>query len=342
MLTFSPKSTSYYLVYPSWARLKDKWEDLPILLNNPVETDETGKPLKELHKGNTRIWMHVLQHLSNYDLQHHRIDFIDGPEGGGIINYEQPYNFDQPKKSLNWRGHLIFNIEDYIWEGTTLAPEHCGVSYITQRGNRLFEQFGIEKRTTQYHLDASFDHVESVGDKLYLAFIRNTDKKYTKRCLNHFIELAKSFQIEVAPIESCPTEIMQEKPYWFRSRWDHFTWFQLWTDIQEARRLFAFLIYCGLALKSNAPQLQLVGQIEGKPGGHFGYHTPPLSPEEEEEKMRIKREAMASLKNTLAQLPPEIVDKALRNMKMKAKDSIELDDKDFLKWVEDMDSLDKE
>lgn len=28
-------------------------------------------------------------------------------------------------------------------------------------------------------------------------------------------------------------------------------------------------------------------------------------------------------------------------MKMKAKDSIELDDEDFLKWVEDMDSLDK-
>lgn len=302
MLKFITSNT-YYLVYPSWGKFKHKWDELPDILSNVAPPDE-------------KFWGE--EYKTRYDWSQTRINYINGPEGGGIIEYDYPTN------GLRWKGDHIFDIENYSWNGTIGSPQGSGVCYLTQRTNKIFLRYGIEKRFTQYHLNAYFDHVQSVGDNLYLAFVSEPNKCCKQRPLKHFIELACYFHINVTPLDDCPKEIASEKSYWFRNpRYDYFTWFQLKTDIQEVRRLFAFLMYCGLALKSNAPNFQLVAQIEGNPSSTSGYHD---TPEVEMANRKKAMEAIDAYEAELKKLPPEILKKALRNMKRKAKGLVCFDD----------------
>src|SRR4051812_45828705 len=62
---------AFYLVFPPWAKLPFKWEDLPQIFRNPYKAGFLDQPQR---------WKRL-----GYTLGRGSFEFIDGPCGNGII-----------------------------------------------------------------------------------------------------------------------------------------------------------------------------------------------------------------------------------------------------------------
>jgi hypothetical protein len=304
MLKFT--DTLSYVVYPSWADFDHKWEDLPEKIAYPEKYAD-----KQWYHENNKIYF-------NHNPSHQ--EFIAGSDGGGIIIHDLisvQVQCPEDAYGKQWLGRTIFNIEEYEFNpvfGSPATIEHsCNVSYITRRKVPLLQKLGIHRPLKpQYHIWGSFDHVESVGSKIYLAAVNDKNKKISNKVLELLPQMVQQFGLFLMPIVTTPNEIATEKAHWFLDNNYTFYWFELKTDCIDVQRIFAFLVYGGLHLKKLRGAfggIQLVGQIEHQPKGKLPYHLTQEDKEmydlkKDEQRKRLQEMREQTIKS-LSELSPK-------------------------------------
>jgi hypothetical protein len=273
MLIYTPKIK--YHIYPSWADFTYKWADLPLIFDR-IYTD----PEKYINQYIHPQWYNEHNKIY-YTLINEGLEFINGPVGGGIIIHkytsrDEALNAGGYAHKKMWIGQALFNIEQYNMEsisGAEIIGYPLNISYWHRNNIPLLVNLGIEKRSNkQYRIDGSYDHVESVGNNIYVALVCYRHKRQKTDMIQDFIELVTHFNLNLTYIEKTPETILKEKPFWFTKEKDVFHWFQLHTDIIQVQRITSFLIYCTLHLRVKNSSLwgfQLAAQIEGKPQGNL-------------------------------------------------------------------------
>jgi hypothetical protein len=304
-------NTLSYVVYPSWADFDHKWENLPEMLSNPEQYID-------------KQWYNERNKISYNHNQRHQ-EFISGLEGGGIVIHDT-IDYSKPSENVygwRWLGEALFNVEEYEMSAIDGSPVDCGVCSIKRHRNALLQKLGVHRSISpQYHILGSYDHVESVESKIYLAIVNDKNKKISSKILELLPQLVHQFGLFLIPIVSTtPNEIATEKAHWFLDNSRTFYWFELKTDCIDVQRIFAFLIYCGLHLKklcSALSGIQLVGQIENPPKGRLPYHY-HLTQEEKEianqKRMERIREFQEEMEKRLSELSPDDKKRVERYMK---------------------------
>src|ERR1700722_9938034 len=104
-----------FIVYPSWANFPYAWDRLPELLSDPKNSGFLQTPV---HR--------------DYPNPPPRIDYLNGPAGGGVIvvhqsRHRQPTDIDNPALALpvnQWLGTLVLVSEANLCEpnGRALVP----------------------------------------------------------------------------------------------------------------------------------------------------------------------------------------------------------------------------
>jgi hypothetical protein len=263
MLVYRPATK--YTIYPSWSDFEHKWETLPYIFNVP-------------QKYISEQWFNEYN-KDNFDLSIDGMRFMFGHVGGGIITHKyipNPINPHDCTPGKRWLGEAIFNFEQYHinqLSGSDTRKHPLNVVYITrrERPSHLPIKSSIESQVgKQFYIDGSFDHVESVGDNIYVALVCHQHEQQETEMIQDFIDLTIPFDLNPINIKATPRTILKEKHGWFINKKNVFYWFRLKTDIIQVQRIFAFLIYGTLHLRMKYHSIwavQLAAQIKSKPKG---------------------------------------------------------------------------
>jgi hypothetical protein len=236
MLIFDTKS---YCIYPSWVQLWFRWKDIKTIFDDPIgsgfmSSSDFSEPFNILAQ-------------RDYEL-------INGPEGGGIIVL--PHISDEYGKTMiKWKEAV-----DIIYKETEIATDtdrifgicpSANIAVLVPRQVPLLVRLGIEKKQKIYRCSGTFEHVDFVGENIYVAIITNTGlkNKLADQLRFYFISLAQHFDISLKYMESTPESIALNRPHWFRFEKKQFHWFFLNTTCKEVQRIFAMLYYCALCMK---------------------------------------------------------------------------------------------
>jgi hypothetical protein len=238
-----------FIVYPSWAKLPYAWDRLPGLLWNPKKS---GFLTPASYGG--------------YPVASPRLDYLDGPAGGGVIVVNKP-----PEE--RWLGRFVLGSHANLRVpgGRALAPgDPFGglVKYVEPFDNPPEVQFGLRRRPKLYLCGATPEHAKSAGTSVF--WLASLEKR--QRAAANLAELptwAQAFGLTVTELSNLPAQLQAETADWFRqpSEFDN-VWFQVAGGDQSAGFHFAVLLWVALHARSVVKRLwamHLVAQIEGHP-----------------------------------------------------------------------------
>jgi hypothetical protein len=250
------ESNKYY-VYPSWAQLSYKWEDLGRHLADPLNSPYIrDDPNRRRFDWKERGWPVPVQPF----------DMIDGPEGGGIIKAHI-------KREERWLPEVVLGTEANI-----CCPPGMQYFLLSQAFNPCvfylepFDspgwQFLSGKKTKLYLCSASLEHVEGDPKKIYWVVGYKKAKREIKT-LGEIGTWAHHFKLEIRRLPHVPEDLRQEVAPWFISPVYEYVWFDVSGGGEGIGFHFAVVVYVAFHLRKVAgPRIDcmhLVSDIEGKP-----------------------------------------------------------------------------
>jgi hypothetical protein len=238
-----------FIVYPSWAKLPYTWDRLPGLLWNPKKSGFLTPA-----------------YYGDYPVAPPKIDFLDGPAGGGVIVVNKP-----PEE--RWLGGLVLvsHANLRVPGGRALVavdPFGVLVTYVEPYDNPPEVQFGLCPRPKLYVCGATPEHAESAGTSVF--WLASLEKR--QRAASNLAEVAswaQAFGLSVTELSHIPAQLQSETSDWFQqpSEFDN-VWFQVAGGDHSAGFHFAVLVWVALHARSVVKRLRamhLVAQIEGRP-----------------------------------------------------------------------------
>jgi hypothetical protein len=251
MLRDEPNRT--YFIYPSWADLSYRWEDLPRLLADPLNSgyfDELGYTEAD--------WRRV-----GYPSEIKPATLLSGPGGGGIIYADFAY----PEK---WLPANILNKEANLCLPSGLIPclerLRFHVHYLEPHDSPEWYLL-TGKKPKLYVCGASVEHVESDPESVYWLIVYKKAKRRLKG-LDDVPHWAEGFGLTVTDLESVPQRIAEETADWVVDPQWNSAWFSVQGDNDLVGYNFAIALYIGLRLQRVAgPQMACihsVSQLETK------------------------------------------------------------------------------
>ena len=253
-----------FIVYPSWANLPYAWDRLPEILRDPKKSGFLQAPV-----------------LRQYPVPPPRIDYLNGPAGGGIIvvhqtRRSQPADPDDAALELpanQWLGTLVLASEANLREpnGRALVSEdpfRSLVTYLEPYEYPAEVGLGLRPRTKLYLCAATPEHAASAGASIFwLASLER--RKRRPSALAEIIGWALPFGLRVTELSEIPERLRPETADWFGSppAFDDM-WYEVSSDGSSAGFHFAVLVYVALHARSVVKQLRsmhLVANIEGQP-----------------------------------------------------------------------------
>lgn len=253
-----------FIVYPSWANLPYAWDRLPEILSDPKNSGFLQAPV---HR--------------DYPIPPPRIDYLNGPAGGGVIVVHQtrhrlPADIDNPALALpvnQWLGTLVLVSEANLREpnGRALVPSDpfgSLVTYLEPYEYPAEVQLGLRSRPKLYLCAATPEHAESAGTSVFWL----TSLERRKRRPSALAEIrgwALAFGLCIMELSETPDRLRLETADWFGSppAFDDM-WYEVSGDGSSAGFHFAVLVYLALHARSVIKQLRamhLVANIEGQP-----------------------------------------------------------------------------
>jgi len=249
-----------FIVYPSWAQSRAKWEELPRLFADPLNSGFLPRRWDPRRSG----WPFPVQ---PYEL-------IGGPEGGGVIVW---YGVESRG---GWLPSLIVGSEanmpspngmgSYYLERHDTNPDEGRVCYLEP--NPPGSEVGIVKKPPNIRPGLSFEHADSAADKLHwvVRFKRSRKPASELKELSSAPDWALHFGLEARRLTSAPPEALQaETDPWFTDPEYESAWFEVSGGGDGVGYQFAVVVYIGNHLRWVAgPRIEsmhLIAQIEGKP-----------------------------------------------------------------------------
>ena len=171
-----------FIVYPSWANLPYAWDRLPEILRDPKKSGFLQAPV-----------------LRQYPVPPPRIDYLNGPAGGGIIvvhqtRRSQPADPDNAALELpanQWLGTLVLASEANLRSPMAAPrvsedPFRSLVTYLEPYEYPAEVGLGLRPRTKLYLCAATPEHAASAGASIFwLATLerRNAGRPLLRRLL---------------------------------------------------------------------------------------------------------------------------------------------------------------
>lgn len=261
-----------FIVYPSWAELAARWEQLPRLFADPLASGFLRPDFDHRRFGYPEA-------IQPYKL-------IDGPVGGGIVVWwGDPYRGRFLPLSI-LTGSRIYQTEDESNEFLrganllephgvrNLAPDHDPhapwVCFLEPFENRLW-WLGIGKRTPMYNTALTYEHADSAADDVYWV-VRRSRSKGRARDIGGLAEIpdwAVPFGVVVHRLSAPPAEVGEETDPWFRNPKHESAWFRAECEDTGLGYQFAVLVYIGNHLRHVAgaamKSMHLIARMEGRP-----------------------------------------------------------------------------
>jgi hypothetical protein len=260
-----------YIVYPSWAKFPYSWDRLPEILSDPRKSGfMPANPCRD------------------YPTIVPRIEYLDGPAGGGVIvvhqpRHPKPLDIDHPvaASAVNqwWGTQVLVSEANLRLPGgralVTADPFSWLVTYLEPYENPPEAQLGLRPRPKLYICGATPEHAESAGNSVFwLASLEKRKRKSS--ALAEIPGWASAFGLFVTELPESPEQLRIETTTWFRDspEFDD-VWYQVSSKESSAGFHFAILVYIALHARSvvkNLRAMHLVGNIEGKPQFRKTWH----------------------------------------------------------------------
>jgi hypothetical protein len=238
-----------YIVYPSWAKLSYRWKDLPRLLSDPM------------HSGYMPPGRDLQYFLDcGYPIAPQPFTMLDGPVGGGIIEWE-----GDPHAGRGWRWLPIIILRSEA----DLRPPNGML------GQKLDAQVvGIEphggglERPKLHTCAATIEHIDAADDDVYWVLCSSSKGDRIKG-LEALPEWAKSFGLAVERMSDVHPAVREQFDSWIREPEFGRRWYRIVGGGDELGFHFAVLVYFAYHLRWLAGKrivsMHLVSCIEGKP-----------------------------------------------------------------------------
>jgi hypothetical protein len=242
-----------YYVYPSWAQLSYKWEDLPRLMSDPLASGY----LDPRHD-----WLGL-----GYPERIQPFQLIDGPVGGGIVVAHK-------ELMEKWLPAAILGSEADLAGPRAMSAirENYNVCYLDPRDEPGWE-LGLGKKQKYYPLGASAEHVESMPDSIFWLVGFRPGKNQLPG-LDDVVGSGKHFGFQVERLDSPPPSLRDETGHWLNSKYEY-AWFGVQGGGDGFGYHFAVLLYIGYHLCVVAGRrmafVHLLASIEGKPNPYSGH-----------------------------------------------------------------------
>lgn len=238
-----------YLVYPSWAALSYRWEQLPRLLADPLASG----------------YLNAKEDWKSLGFTDEPIPFtlIDGPCGGGILRVECGDKRWLPGAILT--KEACWRVPVGIPDPTKLAFR---VSYLEPRDDPFMDFLEGKPRAKIYVCAATPEHIESDPDAQYWV-IDATKGKRRLPGLDDLPDWAAWFGQRITPLAECPAHVRAETADWFRNPTADFYWYRVENESSKAGECYAMVLYLALHLRQAAGKrmcaMHLLSGIEGQP-----------------------------------------------------------------------------
>lgn len=252
------ESNCSYIVYPSWAKFSYRWEDLPGILWNPRKSG----------------FLNPTDPYADFPLAAPRIEYIEGPVGGGILRVEVGYR-------ERWLGALVLTQEADFKNPPGLPPGgridgfDADVRYI-EPSESLASQFGLEKAPRLYLCLASPEHADAAGENVYwmLSYVKGIREL---RGLFHLERWAESLGRSLTRLTRIPEALEAETSPWFLDETLTVAWYEVGGASERTGYEFALVLYSALALRKQSGRrlhaMHLVASIEGQPAFRRDWHN---------------------------------------------------------------------
>jgi hypothetical protein len=241
-----------YCLFPSWAELGFKWEQLDDILKHPLKHGLLDR--------NDIKW---LRSKNRYPPVTPPYELIEGPAGGGIIKCDET-DLEQP--TLVYL--LLSKTTSFVPppgmppRGMANAPD---ITVLEARAD-LSLRLGRRLPVNQY-CRVSPEHVNSAGDSVYWLFNFKSGRTPPKG-LETLPRLAAEFGCMVEAIEKSAS-FMGEDSSSLASLGEEQVWLRVTSGSTSANLHFTILVYLALHLRSVARRrlesAHLVAAIEGEP-----------------------------------------------------------------------------
>jgi hypothetical protein len=253
--TLVGEPTRWYTVYPSWAELSYRWEDLPRLFADPLAS--------RYFQGREKDINYFLS--LGFPSEIKPCKLIDGPCGGGIVSEERVPRgkwlpgFILTKEANNCSPNAMRLAMDTL--------PFC-VSYLEPFDDRLRDYLRGKKRTKLYLCSPTPEHIEADPKGIYwVVGVKKGRRKL--EALEHLPEWAKAFGLEVTSLPTMPEILREEISSWFTTPDVEFRWFTVHGGGNGAGYHYAVVLYFSLHLRfvigPRMKYMHLLASIEGKP-----------------------------------------------------------------------------
>jgi hypothetical protein len=234
--------TKRYYVYPSWASFSYKWEDLPGLLHNPLDTPYTRERAPE-------EWFNL-----GYSKVTDNFILVSGPFGNGIVVKDESKITDTEKKGF-WLPILVLCAEAYLTSPPTWLREkayknHRPVGYLSPKPTDEM-RLGIEPRRDDPMPHFSLEPLSGLENSALLCVTRSGGKKLQEQlemlpaCFLAFHIKAERLASDDPDVQRCDHVRGLLKKYQLNG-----TWYFLDGAGYDAGLLFAIVVYLGGWLRS--------------------------------------------------------------------------------------------
>lgn len=239
MLRDEPNRT--YYVYPSWADLSYRWEDLPRLLTDPLHSGCFKGEDRAKEKTKMQFWLDA-----GYPPEIKPATLIDGPAGGGIIHVDSVYPEKWlPANILNKEGNLCACPGFALYRGE--LPFH--VRYIEPHSSPEWAIMTGKKPKLYLCGGVTVEHIEANPDYVYWLIVYKKSKRRLKS-LDDVPGWAESFGVKAVELDSVPQRIAEETSDWVVDpQWES-TWFSIQSNNDLVGYHLAIALYMGMHLKS--------------------------------------------------------------------------------------------
>jgi hypothetical protein len=254
----------HFIVYPSWAQLPVKWDDLPRLLPEPLKSGFIEPNFNFRKYG----FPERIQPLK----------LFDGPEGGGIIHWRGgPRERWLPGIVLTKNANMCPPNGMDLFEMSAYDAGEPGVAYLEPMGEPGW-QLGVAKKPLQLRPCLSYEHVDGAGEMIYwvVRFKRPRSGNKIDKWLNRVPEWAHAFGLEARRLPEVPSSIRSTTDPWFPNPEYESAWFEVSGEDDGVGYHFAVVVYIGNHLRWVAgpcvDSMHLVADIEGKPRIRVGWN----------------------------------------------------------------------
>ena len=246
-----------FVVYPSWAELEAKWEDLPRLFADPLKSGFIEPNFDFRRFG-------YPEHMQPHEL-------FDGAEGGGIVLWRgEPSRGRWLPLSILHGGANLREPNGVRGNLSLGSPHDPSVCFLEPYDDPIL-RLAAGKKPRIFDPGLSFEHADSAGDTVYwiVRHRRNKGKRRELAGLRQIADWARAFRVGVEQVTDVPAEVQAETAPWFTNPENESTWFTVSGLDNGLGYHFAVVVYIGNALKSLAGRamgsMHLIAQIEGRP-----------------------------------------------------------------------------